>query len=139
MSQSSTPSTPRKAGAVNADDLLLLFPGALAGWQQVELGKPLPSRLPGPQPAVEARYALGEQSARITVSSGLLPAAAPAGSPRVTRQSRSDGRDARVIVSLANGVQISASSASTDADSLETLLRSLDLARFEALKPSSRR
>jgi hypothetical protein len=128
-----------KRGAVSADELLALFPGALAGWQQTELGKPLPSRVPGPQPAVEAKYTQGEQTARITVSSGLLPAAAKPGAPLVTRQPRADGRDARVTVSLANRVQISATSTSADADALETMLRALDLARFEALKPVGRR
>ena len=128
----------RKPGAVSADEMLALFPGALAGWQQTELGKPLPQRMPGPQPAVQAKYTLGEQTARITVASGVLPAAT-AGSPLVTRQPRTDGRDARVTLSLANGVQISASSASADAPALETMLKALDLARFEALKPVGRR
>ncbi len=135
--QSMVQSSSRKPGAVSADELLALFPGALAGWQQTELGKPLPSRVPGPQPAVQAKYALGEQTARITVSSGVLPAAT-AGSPLVTRQPRADGRDARVTVSLANGVQISTTSASAEAEALETMLRALDLARFEALKPARR-
>jgi hypothetical protein len=128
-----------KPGAVSADELLALFPGALAGWQQTELGKPLPSRLPGPQPAVQAKYTLGEQSARITVSSGLLPAAAKPGAPLVTRQPRADGRDARVTVSLANRVQISATSPSANTDTLEKLLLALDLTRFEALKAAGRK
>jgi hypothetical protein len=126
-----------KAGVINADELLTLFPGALAGWQQTELGKPLPLRVPGPQPVVQAKYTLGEQSVRINVSSGVLPAAAKAGVPVVTRQPRADGRDARVTVSLANRVQIIATSPSADADTLEKMLMALDLSRFESLKAAS--
>jgi hypothetical protein len=128
-----------KPGAVSADELLMLFPGALAGWQQTELGKPLPLRGQDLQPVVEAKYTLGEQSARITVSSGLLPAVAKVGAPLVTRQPRADGHDARVTVSLANRVQISATSPSADADTLEKMLRGLDLTRFEALKSAGRK
>jgi hypothetical protein len=135
--KSMTPSN--KAAAVSADEVLALFPGALDGWQQTELGKPLPSRVPSPQPLVEAQYTRGEQMARITVSSGVLPAAAKAGTPVVTRQSRANGREARVTVSLSNRVQISATSTSADADALEALLKALGLGRFEALKPTVRR
>jgi hypothetical protein len=138
MVQTSGKPSPRKPGAVNADDLLALFPGTLAGWAQTQLGKPLPPRVPGPTPAVRAEYSSGEQTARISVSTGVLPAIASQGSPRVTRRSRADGHDAVVTVSLANGVQISATSATADAPALEEMLRGLDLARFESLKPARR-
>jgi len=82
---------------------------------------------------VRAEYTLGIHTARITVSTGVLPAAVEPGKRQVSRQERSAGQDARVTVALANGVSLTASSRSADAAALEAMLQSIDLARAEAM------
>lgn len=128
--------TTSKPRAVDADELVTLLPGKLGDWQQTMLGKKPAQRYPGPAPAVRAEYTAGAQTARIAVTTGQIASAAKPGEPRFTTHERAAGRDASVTVSLANGVQITATSTTADAAALEALLRAIDLARAESLKPA---
>ncbi|GEM_PF-6565204 len=135
--------TPGKAAArrpakVSADELVTLFPGTLGDWQQTELGKTPPRRVAGPAPAVVGEYTSGEHTARISVSSGVLPAAVEPGKRQFSRTERAAPKQTAVTVSLANGVQITASSRSADAAALEGLLQAIDLGRAEGLRAAGR-
>lgn len=134
MVQTSGKASARRPAKVDADQLVTLFPGMLGAWQQTELGKTPPQRVAGPAPAVRAEYTLGEHVAKITVSTGLLPAAVEPGKRHVSRQERGEGKESRVTVALANGVSITASSRSAEAAALEAMLQSIDLARAEAMR-----
>ena len=133
MAQASGKASTRRPPKVDADELVTLFPGMLAGWQQTELGKTPPQRVEGPAPAVRAEYTMGSHTARITVSTGVLPAAVESGKRQVSRQERAQGQDARVTIALANGVSLTATSRSADAAALEAMLQAIDLARAEAM------
>lgn len=128
-----------RPGKVSADDLVTLFVGELAGWQQASLEKPGPAREPVPGPAVRADYTQGTRTARVSASTGVVAAQAKPGAPLFTRTAAAAGRpESTVTVSLANGVQISASCVGADVNELEALLKAMDLARAEALPPAAR-
>lgn len=134
-----TSGKPRRPGKVSADDLVTLFTGDLAGWQQASLEKPGPQREPVPGPAVRGEYTKGAQTARVSASTGVVPAQAKAGAPLFTRQAGAAGHpESTVTVSLANGVQITASSSGADVADLEALLKAMDLTRAEAMQPAAR-
>lgn len=127
----------RRPAAVSTDELVTLFAGELGGWQQASLERPGAQREPVPGPAVRGEYTKGEHSARVSASSGVVPAQAKAGQRHVSRHERSATRpEATVTISLANGVQLSASSRTADAAALEALLQGFDLARAEAMRPA---
>lgn len=131
-------SSGKRPGKVSADELVSLFTGDLAGWQQTSLEKPGAQREPVPGPAVRAEYAKGQQTARVSASSGSVPAQAKPGAPRFSRQAGTAGQpESSVTASLANGVQITASSRDADVAELEALLQAMDLARAGTL-PAAR-
>jgi hypothetical protein len=128
-----------RPGKVSADDLVTLFTGELAGWQQATLEKPGAQREPVPGPAVRAEYVKGAHTARVSASTGVVPAQAKAGAPLFSRQAGAAGQpESTVTVSLANGVQVSASSTGAGVAELEALLKAMDLTRAEALRPPAR-
>jgi hypothetical protein len=137
MVQTSGKPSARVPAKVNADELVTLFPGTLGDWQQTELGKTPPRREPGPSPApsVVGEYKSGEHTAAIKVFSGVLPPAVKPGKRQFSRTEHTSPQQTAVTVSLANGVQITASSRTADAAALEALLQAIDLTRAEALRP----
>ncbi len=124
-------------GVANADTLVTMFPGELAGWQQKVLERPLPAPVPAPRAAVRAVYTQAAHSAEITVDTGK-PDASLKGKRNLFRQGPPQVPEAMVSVSFANGVTIAATSRSADAAALEALVNAIDLARVEALTPARR-
>jgi len=127
---------PRSSRA-DADGLVTLFPGALGAWQLTELEKPLPPQPPEPRPLVRAVYTQGPHSAEISVRTGS-PRSTAKGTREVYREGPPQRNGSMVVVSLANGVAIAATSRTADAAALEELIRAIDLERAERLKPTKR-
>ena len=121
----------------DADTLVTLFPGALGTWKLTALERPLPPQSPEPRPLVRADYEQGAQSAEISVST--VPRS---GKGKATRDVYREGPPQRdgsmVVITLANGVAIAATSRTADVAALEALIRGIDLGRAEALKPVKR-
>ena len=104
------------------------LPETLAGWQRTSIEQPLTTPERGPQPAVRARYAMGDRSAVVDVTTSVPPGTT--GERKWHR--RAQGADQRVSVSLKNGVVFSATGRG-DADALEALLKAVDLDGAEKL------
>ncbi len=126
-----------RSGRADADELVTLFSGALGPWQLKELEKPDSHASPAPQPLVRAVYAQGPQSVEVTVRADKA-GGVKKGAPEVYRESAPQRDGALVVMTLANGVVIAATSRSADAVALEALIRAIDLGRAEALKPAKR-
>lgn len=132
-----TKPAPRSSGRADADELVTLFPGALGAWELQELERPLPPQFPEPRPLVRAAYAHGADRAEIAVRTGP-PGGVAKGVRSVYREAPPQRHDTMVVISLANGVSIAATSRTADAAALEALLRAIDLGRAESLKPAKR-
>ncbi len=118
----------------DADALTGLFADPLGGWKLVKLGKPIPAPAAGPQPAVEAAYERGADSAEMTISDDL-PNTAKSGQRDFHESARPVAPGRVVTLDLGNGLVITAESRTADGQALRALIESIDLARAEAMKP----
>lgn len=132
------PKAAASSGQADAHTLATLFPASLGAWKLSELGQPQsPPQAPAPQPLMRALYTQGAQSVEFSVRSGR-PGSMAKGQRDVYREGPPQNELSMVVVSLANGVSIAATSRSADAAALEAMIRSLDLARAETLQPVKR-
>ncbi|MBL0088417.1 MAG: hypothetical protein IPP44_17880 [Ideonella sp.] len=131
------PKPVQRNGRADAEGLMALFPGALGAWVLKELERPQPPQTPGPQPLVRALYAQGQHLAEITARAKPVGGVKSVGR-EVYREGPPQQSASMVVVSLANGVVVAATSSSADVAALEALIQTIDLKRAEALKPAKK-
>lgn len=125
------PSSARKP-AFDAEQLAALLPAALGEWQRKKLGRPVPTQVPEPQPALQAEYVLGQHTAALALMTEL-PITTAEGSRTIHHQRREDRQQNIATLPLRNGLTIIATSHGADATALAGLIQAIDLERAEKL------
>ena len=123
--------TPGASATVDADKVIAVFPGKLDGWKMASIERPLPPHNPQPTSLVEASYRRGAERIAISVSNGMT---ASSGARQWQADTRADRAGNMQTVTLANGLFIAATSATTDAKALRKVLEALDLGKLEKLR-----
>jgi len=137
------------AARSHAEKLLPLLAVQLGEWKRISLEMPKTPRYPGPPTPLEAEYQRENARASVSVSDAGTPSAIvvqwKGGAVErevdgthetmykvtghvVTERYRAVTHEASVVVALANGISIAASSRTADAAALRALIESMDLA-----------